>query len=587
MTGPPSTTRAEELLAHGRWLDAMQLLGSASTSRDLGLRAVCEFHLDRWPQAQASFEKAIAKAKDDPLLHANYAYALSQRGEYERAEPYYERSLELSPALPNALANYCELLLSREEGIARIEALASAALKVEEASVEANVALAKAYLVSLRQEQALELMRQVLRRNPKEKSLWAAYLMMTCYSDRSDPQQIAREHRMFGSMWGTAPASRLSAHDARKRDRPLKVGIVTADAYLHPVGQLLASFLPHVDTSRADVTLYACGTKTDEITQVLRGSTKYHDTAGASDERLAAQIRSDGLHVLIDAIGLTTGHRLGVFSQRLAPVQLAWAGYIRPTGLASMDGYVGDASTLNWHNAAFLGEPAYRLPDCVYAYEPRVPHPDVSALPAAQQGTITFGSFNNLAKLNASTLDLWSAALRAVPSSRLVVKASSIADHSTRERLCAEMMKRGVAPQRLMMGRPSQFDEYLDDYARIDVALDPLPFNGGATSLHGLWQGVPVMTLPGYMPASRVGASLMHSVGLDEFIAADAQDFVRRCAAMASNLDRLAAVRTSMRRRLRACAAGNGALFARDMVALWERAWEKHVAEIEATATRG
>lgn len=571
----PSPQVIQQLMTQGRWAEARQLLRSASRPNELGWRAVAEFNMGDWAAARASFLSAIAGAPENAILQANFAHALVQQGELEEAERHFEAALSLQPDLPHAVANYCEMLVSQPDGLARIEQVAGAALELNHLGIEANVALAKAYLYSLRQKQAIELMRELSRRHPEGRSLMEGYLLMACYSDAVDPAELAHDHRQFGALWlseaGTVSPARLAPDHSPGQS--LRVGILTTDAYLHPVGQLLASFLPYIDRDRADVTVYSCGDKRDDVTGIIENASRFVDVAGVGDAALVERIRNDHLHILVDAIGITRGHRLAVLARRCAPVQLGWAGYIRPSGLPVMDGYIGDAVTLTDANAPYIGDTPYALPDTVYCYAPVVAHPEVSPLPAASRGAVTFGSLNNLAKLNPSTLDLWAAVLRAVPDSRLLLNAPSIADTATRERLLGDFAQRQVAPERLTLGLPAPFTEYLESYKNIDILLDPFPYNGGVTSLHSLWQGVPVLTLPTLMPAGRVGASLMRSLDLPQFVAESQEDFVHRAAALAADIPALAVIRSDLRRRLGQSAAGNGERFANHMLEVWGRAW--------------
>jgi predicted O-linked N-acetylglucosamine transferase (SPINDLY family) len=192
-----------------------------------------------------------------------------------------------------------------------------------------------------------------------------------------------------------------------------------------------------------------------------------------------------------------------------------------------------------------------RLPRCLLAYQPPHAAPDVTVSPAAD-GPITFGSFNQRSKLSPATIALWSAVLRAVPDARLLLKAAGLADRDEAERLAQSFAAEGVTRERLvLLDRTSSFAEHLAAYGRMDIALDPLPYNGTTTTVEALWMGVPVLTLAGGTMVERMGASLLTAAGLAEWIADTPEAYVAKAVAFAADRPALAARRAGQRERLR------------------------------------
>ena len=215
-----------------------------------------------------------------------------------------------------------------------------------------------------------------------------------------------------------------------------------------------------------------------------------------------------------------------------------------------------------------------RLERGFLCYRPPASAGDVAPLPAAHAGHVTFGSFNNFAKLTPGTVALWARLLHAVPDSRLLLKATQFKDSSTRARCVAAFAAAGIAEERLEVVRPlASTQEHLALYGSVDIALDPLIYNGTATTAEALWMGVPVVTLRGDRHASRVGASVLTTVGLERLIAATPDDYVAIAAGLAGDLEGLARLRDGLRARVRASPLCDSADFAGRVEAAYRAMW--------------
>ncbi|MFQ8737094.1 MAG: hypothetical protein ACLSAH_14700 [Bilophila wadsworthia] len=76
-----------------------------------------------------------------------------------------------------------------------------------------------------------------------------------------------------------------------------------------------------------------------------------------------------------------------------------------------------------------------------------------------------------------------------------------------------------------------------------DLALDTRVYNGHTVTSDALWAGVPVVTAKGTHFASRVSASLLHAVGLDECVTGSMKEMGELAVALAHDADRLKALR--------------------------------------------
>lgn len=379
--------------------------------------------------------------------------------------------------------------------------------------------------------------------------------------------QRLSQARAWGD-WAIARAGgvRKRPSIARLGDRPLRLGYVSADFCQHTVGMFVKDVLKAHDGRRVQVFAYSAGQVTDWVTRDIRAACTLRDVTTLSDIDLAAQIRADGIDVLVDLSGHTAGSRLTVFAHRPAPVMVSWLGYFATTGLPYMDAVLLD----EWHapagtEAQFV-EPILRLPGGRFCYQPTTWAPkDVSPPAFERNGHITFGCFNNTAKFNPGVFDVWAQVLHSVPDARLVLKWRTFNDEVFRRQVTDAFVSRGIAAQRIELRGPSFHPDLLKEYADIDIALDPFPFTGGLTSCEALWMGVPVITWPQNRVVSRQTHAFVHQIGLPQLSARSAADYVHRAVELATDGQQLARLRASMRARMQASSLMDVAGFTRQL----------------------
>jgi predicted O-linked N-acetylglucosamine transferase (SPINDLY family) len=269
------------------------------------------------------------------------------------------------------------------------------------------------------------------------------------------------------------------------------------------------------------------------------------------------------------------GGRLAVFARRPAPVQVSWLGYSGTTGLAEIDYVLADPIVAPPGEEKLFTEKVWRLPDSYLCYTPPAAMPTVAPLPAAANGFVTFGSFNNLNKVNDKTLELWGRLLDRVPNARLAFKAGALRRPEATDALRARFAGVGGDPARLhFLPYEADFADHLAAYGAIDIGLEPFPYNGTTTTCEALLMGVPVLTLRGDRFIAHVGESLLTSAGLTDGIAADPEAFLAKAAALAADLAGLGSLRKTLRARLLASPLCDGRRFADNLTAAFEAMWQ-------------
>ncbi len=274
----------------------------------------------------------------------------------------------------------------------------------------------------------------------------------------------------------------------------------------------------------------------------------WHNICQVGSDIVAGLIRADGIDILIDLAGHTAENRLVVMAYKPAPLQASWIGHPGTTGMSAVDYFMADRFWVpSERYSSQFTEKIARLP-ALAPFLPEREAPPVNLLPALHKGYVTFGSFNRLDKLHREVVALWSQLLRALPTSRMLIGAMPT-DGSATGRLAGWFAEEGIARDRLDFRPRGTVPVFLQQHHHVDICLDTLPFGGLTTALQSLWMGVPTLTLPGPTVPGRSGATAMGHAGLEEYVAIDEQDFVRRGIAAAADLPALATLRAGMRER--------------------------------------
>ena len=267
-----------------------------------------------------------------------------------------------------------------------------------------------------------------------------------------------------------------------------------------------------------------------------------------------------------------------ILAHRLAPIQVNWLTFAScATGLETVDYRVSDPylDPAETDEQSFT-EKTVRLPDTAWCYDPLLDPPPIRQLPALTNGFITFGSLNRFSKINPPVIAAWAGVLRAVPNSRLHVLAGA---GSHRQRLLDQMRESGIDPGRIEFIDRRSRPQYLEQYGRIDITLDPFPFCGHTTSLDSLWMGVPVVTLSGRTTVGRTACSALRNLGLAELTGQTPEEYVSIATGLASDLPRLDELRRTLRSRMLASPLMDSPRFARNMEAAYRQMWRNWCAE--------
>ncbi len=537
----------------------------------------------RAAEAVEAYRVALRLDPNHKLAKLNLGNALVSAHRLEDAVAHYRAALQADPGdvdVANNLANILRGTSRVDEAIRHLTQ--SLAIVPNQAVTLCNLGCALKDAGDIRG--AIEACRQSLKLNPDGLEARSNLIFTSLFDPALTKEVLMQEHGDWERLHALPLRKTWCPHtNDRTPDRRLRIGYVSADLRDHVVGRTLLPCFEAHDRSQFDIICYSGAPVTEPVGERFRqGSAVWREVARFSDERLAAQIREDRIDVLIDLSLHTAQNRVATFARKPAPVQIAWLGYPGPSGLSAMDYWIADPYLSPPESSQPDGhEKAVRLSECWCSYGAPGDSPAPGNLPASRSGSVTFGSFNNIAKLNESVTALWAEILRNVEGSRLLLLSKGV-DPACFLRFFGQ---HGVAPGRveflqhypLIANRTAsgQALGYLDRYRQIDIALDPFPYNGMTTTCDALWMGVPVVALTGDTPISRASFSLLSNIGLPELAATSEERYMEIAVSLARDLPRLESLRATLRGRMKASPLLDAPGLARNVETAFRAAWRK------------
>ncbi len=565
--------------------------------------------LKRYPEAERALKQSLALAVDKET-YLQLGIALINLGRVDDAVEALDACVKLDPNMVLALFHKTNLLRRAGRLDEALEAVMQA-LKVKPDQPEfwnslGNIAKVRWHLHSARDafEKALELnpnldpavnnlggvykgltdlkrAREYYERSielsPKNLDFIGNLLFTANYDPDIGEEELAKMHRDFASRLQEGVTPKTNHTNSRDPDRRLRVGFVSGDLGRHPTGYFLEGVLRYADPKAVHYTCYSNRLKEDDITARLKGySDRWRQVSGMTAEVLCDLVEQDEIDILIDLSCHTAATRLDCFVHKPAPVQMTWVGSCHTSGLDTIDYVIMDPYYVLEGDEHLFTEELIRLPDIRWVYRLRDHLPDVAPPPVTKNGFITFGSFNNLTKVNERVIDVWSAVLKKVPTSKLMVSWRSLVEPVEQERIRTKFQEHGIDPDRLILTRGNENGRTVfEEYGDVDIMLDAFPFSGCITTCEALSMGVPIVTLPGRRPCSRQTHGFLTAIDRKDWIADNPDHYVEIAARLASDTDELAAMRAAQRDRIEASPMCDAKSFAHNLEVAFRDAWVK------------
>lgn len=558
-----------------------------------------------YQQGLVLFERLLACLPENQAVRYNVALMLEKTGQTAKAFQQYRLLFRQVPEYGRAAIGYARLLVQQNQYVLAVNALRQAVAASPD-DPEVAAALGNSLVMAGEAEAALLWYGIAFASGWADRRTLSNFLYTALMVSEVSPATIAYESDQISKFPPllfrlTREARRLSALSEQKitglhqqlasrlgiEEMPsvtdsgnhgrVRVGYFSSDWYTHPVGLFLEGVLANHARQQWEIFIFSPFAERDQLTAKLKALTEHWILLDDDNRQESLSlIRACHLDIAVDMSGHTGGNYLDLFAQRLAPVQITWGGYPATTGLPAMDYIIADPVSLPLSNTAYYSERPLRLPNDYICLLPPEGMPLPGLLPAVHAGYVTFGSFNTIQKLNSNTIKLWGKVLRAVPDARLFLKTRGFDDPL----VCASYMEKlkleGIEPERVLLQGYSPRPDLLATYQQVDIALDPVPYQGGVTILEALWMGVPTLVLQGCRHSFiRHAESHLVNVGLQDWIAITEEEFVGKAVVWSRNLQGLSVLRCSLRDRMAASPICDAAGFTRDLEAAFELAWRE------------
>jgi predicted O-linked N-acetylglucosamine transferase (SPINDLY family) len=564
----------------------------------------------KYEKAVQLISRAINSNPKQPAFYNNLGNALKAQGLFDKSIEAFQNALRIKPDFLDALYNLGNVLqetgnqaeaieiyrqiLDREPNSADVYNNLATALQEMDRLTEAADSLSKALAISpdfaeahnnlgsvLKDQGLLVEALQHFRKGVAIKPDFSkAHSNMVCtleYLPDISQEDIFQEARRWDQQHGAGLLqSNQSYQNSFDEKRRLRIGYVSPDLKSHSVAYFFEPVLAYHNSENVEIFCYANVKRPDNTTRRLQAATDHWTSiVGISDEDAARRIKEDRIDILVDLAGHTRDNRLLVFAHKLVPLQVNWLGYPNTTGLAAMDYRLTDAVADPIGKADDLyTEELVRLEHGFLCYQSDNKAPAVSEAPFIKNGYITFGSFNNLTKTTPAVVQNWSRILHSVTGSRLLLKAKQLADKTTRDRYMELFEKEGIGADRIeMQAWYSAREDHFGLYRRVDIGLDPFPYNGTTTTCEALWMGVPVFTLRGSRHSGRVGASILHRVGMQELIAENIDEYITMAQTLARDQQQLVRIRRTLRDKMGRSILMDKENFVRDLEDAFRQMW--------------
>ncbi len=452
------------------------------------------------------------------------------------------------------------------------------ALAVESAHVNSRLGLANLSRMLGRVEEWTEHYRIALRSPHLAPEIYSKVLVALHSSPLISPEELYGLHREWERRYAAAMYCRWHEHaNDRSAERKLVVGFISGSFHASIVGHffrgVLRALRSHGDMATV---LYSGSTASDWLSAELKEvCERWCDMARLDDEAAAACIRADGVDILVDLDGHAPGGRLLVLARKPAPIQISWFDYFDTTGLEAIDYLITDPVSTPTDARQRFVERLLFMPTVRLCFTAPPFAAAVAPLPALANRHITFGCFTRADKVGPNVLAVWARILAAVPESRLLLKSATFKFPEVCRCFEAAFADRGIGPERLELRAASTYEQLLAEYSDVDIALDPFPYNGGATTCDALWMGVPVVARLGDSLISRQSAAMLEAAGLSNLIASDDDAYVQVATNLASDVTRLGALRSGLRPTISASPLLDADAFADALAVRLRLAWRE------------
>ena len=543
--------------------------------------SLCFISLKKFNEVIFFLEEYIKYKNDNPDVYNNLGLALLEINKLDEAINYFNKCISLKIDYVLAYNNLGYALLKKKK-INEAILILEQGIKIDNKFGKLYFNLAKCFIEKRQYFKAIKILKESLVNDTNNKE--HLNLLGTCYLNIGQIEEgfifinqslnikkdseiysikmlhhFCRAEINFNDYFNDVEELTKIYNKVVKKDKnlefisiknPIKIGFVSADFREHAVSYQIFDVL-RIFSKNKDFEIYVYNNddNPDSITNSYKSFlSNWRDVKNFDDEKLINLIRHDNIKILVDLSGFTTGHRMSIFYNKAAPIQVTWCGYLASTGLKQIDYIIADKNILSSIDNKKYSEKVYTLNKTWTVLKPIYDIPVNEIVPAFKNKFISFASFNNLKKINSSVIELWSRILINIRNSKLYLFGDNFIDQDFLFYFKNLFKSYGVKDDQLIFNNSINRTNILNKYNSIDIALDTFPYSGGTTSLEAYWMCVPVLTKKGDYFISKSTESINRNVGLDDWVANNDDDYLAKAISFSQDLYKLQNIKDYLRK---------------------------------------
>ena len=502
----------------------------------LSLGMVCS-QLNENENALHYFNLALDTKVDEFKVFKNLGDFYKKNKNYDLSIAHYEKSININPNYYLALESLANLFFKLYK-FKLAEKYFLKSLEIEKNSIYSKLGLADVYMCLLNHEKAIFYLEEAFKADNFSKETLESYIFYSNYITNFKKDYYSVLTKQFNDL----VRINNSPSKTSKVNKVKNIGFFGSTFFEHAVGVQIVDVIVEM-SKHENIKIFAFNNleKNDLVAIKFKKSFyMWNDVSHLSDEKVIKLIRDQEIDVLIDLDGYTKNHRLAIFANKPAPIQISWCGYLNSTGIEGIEYLIADSYAVDSNIEKKYTEQILRLPEIFTNMSIPTFDPSINKkIPAVYNKYLTFGSFNNALKLNSSVIKVWSEILCRVKESQLILLDRRFTDVDYQEYIRNFFLINGVNKTQILFEGLKSRKILMENYNRIDIALDTFPYGGMTTSMEAIYMGVPVFTMVGDSFLSRGTYSLNKNLGLEEYIASNEQEYISKIINISNNVDKI------------------------------------------------
>ncbi len=491
------------------------------------------------------FEKAIN-------VRTNYAEAFNGLGacfekkkDKQKAFLNYKKSIELNPLYDDAYLNIGNLYIQDNQY--------ENAIKSYEKAIELNPNYAKSYNnlgnlfnFSGNFQESMRAYQKAISIKPNYSSAHSNLLFNYIFKTDFKIEEYLSIANDFAQKNFPKNFRKIN-YKFDKNVKKLKLGFVSSDFGNHPGGYFSYNLIKELNKKGYELYAYVTYNRDDSLSYDFQKLfNKWNIIENKKDIEVAEEIANEGIHILFDIQGHSAKNRLPIFFFKPAPIQVTWIGQ-GSTGINEIDYFIGNEFITPKKDELHYTEKIVRIPKISQTFK-NPPELTINNIPALKNNFITFGSLNQIPKINYDVINTWSQILKNIKESKILIKNRLVDSLYIKKEILKKFNDHGINENQIILeGSESSREDLLKTYNKIDISLDTFPFQGNTTTIESMWMGVPVLTLKGDRHISYFGECINSNCNMNDWISSDKEEYIKKAIKFSNDLNLISNIRKNLR----------------------------------------